>query len=110
MSLGRGGFRNKQGRHGRLEQVCFQGWYRAATLGKLLTALGIVLETNPYAGMSEAVDLLAEKGWRKLVAGLTPADMEVIAARAAKRLPKLVAAADLVRRAKRFRDTGFVRE
>lgn len=110
MTLGNGGYRNKQGRFGRLEQVSVQCYYHHATLGKILTALGIALETNGHAGISEAIDLLAAKGWRKLVAGLTPADMEVIAARAAKRLPKLVAAADLVRKAKRFRDRGFVRE
>lgn len=110
MTLGSGGFRNKQGRFGRLEQVSVQCYYHHATLGKILTALGIALERDGHAGISEAVELLASKGWRKLVQGVTPEQMEQIAARAARRLPKLVTAAELVRKAKRFRDNGYVRE
>lgn len=94
----------------RPDRVYTQAWYSAPVLGKVLLAVGVLLEQNGKAGLSDGVELLANRGWRALVKSMSRDEFERCAERAARRFPSLVCAADLVRRSKRFRDSGFVRE
>lgn len=79
-------------------------------MGKVLVAVGVCLETDGYAGLDDGVALLAERGWRGIIKGKTPEDLQRIGERVAVAFPSMTAAADLVRRSKRFRDNGYVRE
>lgn len=90
-------------REGNVVSVRFRAWLTAEVLGKVLTALGLALERDSHAGMSDAIELLAGSGWRRLIRGMTPERLAELGARVARRYPDLVAAADLVRRSKRFR-------
>lgn len=81
-----------------------RAWVDASVLGKVLTACGILLATKPTAGLSDGLELLADRGWRKLIKGMTREDLAAAGERAARRFPGMVYAAELVRRSKRFRD------
>lgn len=96
-------YRYRPSRRGKPARVYLAGWVDAEQAGKLLLATGMALESYGWSGIGDGIELLAKHGWRRLVRGLTPEDIERIGARVALAYPGLVRAADLVRRAKRFR-------
>lgn len=49
-------------------RICVQSWWEARTYGRVLLVLGILrLRGKHHAGISQAVEELARKGWTRFV-------------------------------------------